>query len=92
MSVQTSSAGGVHIVPRKEALLTVENPLTPAVLVPHGQVDDITLLEHEVTWLTRVEVVQRHNLFQILRRDHSFIVQWGREGWHNPIKFPLIIK
>lgn len=52
-----SLSGGLHIVARKISLYSIENALTPAILNPAGEVDDIALLKHQVPRLACVIVI-----------------------------------
>ncbi len=52
-----SLSGRLHIVARKISLYSIENALTPAILNPAGEVDDIALLKHQVPRLACVIVI-----------------------------------
>lgn len=55
-------SGGLHIVARKKPFNSIEKALTPAILIPAGEVDDIALLKHQVARLACVVVIQCHHL------------------------------
>lgn len=50
-------SGGLHIVARKITLYSIQNPLTPAILGPAGEVDDVPLLKDQVTWVAFVVAI-----------------------------------
>ena len=51
----------LHIIPRKIPLRAVQHSLTPAILLPAGDIDDVSLLEGQVLGLACVIAVQRHH-------------------------------
>lgn len=53
--------GWLNIVPGKVALHSIQNALTPAIVVSAGDVDDVSLLEDQVISIACVVAVQRHH-------------------------------
>lgn len=77
---------------REEALLAIEESLTPAVVMATCQVDDVTLSEGQVIGLRRLVAVQRHHFLQVIWRGVGVVVHWWREGGHDVIKATLIVQ
>lgn len=98
VSMATGRGQGFNLAKRlyvalwEETLVSVEESLTPAVVMVMCQVYDVTLSERQVIGFRGLVAVQHHHFVQVVGGGIGVIIYWWGERWHDVIKATLIIQ
>lgn len=80
-SVSAHLAHGLYVVSREEPFHSVQDALTPAVVVPLGQVDHVSFLKGQFFWFARFVAVKSHHLVAGKKKYHNELLPKLVTNW-----------